>query len=194
MLIPLSVVDDVALFDLEQQHPRTHNNNNMLPVFVLFDSRTMSHYHHPTTPPSSSSHHHNNLPTRLMSHNRNNSVSSTPTFSVVDETLLYHSHLANNIPRRSRIHPTTQSFNHGHPHHHNNGTTRASAAVVMDVQEHVTTSTEDAVESICSICLLDLPNASSTPIRLRCSHVFHTHCIQKWINIRKNCPLCRANV
>ncbi|XP_058722473.1 RING-H2 finger protein ATL79-like [Vicia villosa] len=191
MLIPLSIVDDVAVLDLGQELPRTQNN--MLPVFVLFDSRAMSHYHHPTTStttPSSSSHNHNNVPTRLMYHNRNN-VSSRPTVSVVDETLLYDSSMANNIPRRSR------SFNHPH-HHHNNGTRASStvigaAAVVMGVQEHVTTSTGDA-ESICSICLVDLSNASSTPIGLRCSHVFHTHCIQKWINIRKTCPLCRANV
>ncbi|KAI5420409.1 hypothetical protein KIW84_044268 [Lathyrus oleraceus] len=187
MLIPLSIVDDVAIVDLGQQHHR----HNMLPVYVLFDSRTMSHNH-------------NNVPTRLMSHNHN-SVSSrltSPTVSVVDETVLYDFPIGN-VPRRSRIHPSW-SINHqtGHHHHHHNGT-RASPAVIgvqntrafgaQDTCQHVTTSTTDA-ESICCICLVHLSNGSSTPIRLLCSHDFHTDCIQKWINIKKTCPLCRANV
>ncbi|CAI8607029.1 unnamed protein product [Vicia faba] len=229
MLIPLAVIDDVAILD-----PRTHNNM-LHPVYVLFDSRTMSHYHHPTstTPPPWSvnmynnvprrlmSHYQNNVPRRLMSHNQNNvprrlmshnhnhvprsmshnrnnvssrftsstsrnnvssRFTSSTTVSVVDETLVYDSTITNNIPR-------TRSFN---LHHHNNGT-RASSSPVIGVQEHVTTSTTDA-ESICCICLVHLSNASSTPIRLRCSHLFHTECIQKWVNIRQTCPLCRADV
>ncbi|CAI8607045.1 unnamed protein product [Vicia faba] len=275
MLIPLAVVDDVAILD-----PRTHNNM-LHPVYVLFDSRTMSHNHHPTPPPPPPwsvnmynnvprrlmshnhhptppppppwsvnmynnvprrlmSHYHNNVPTRLLSNNGNNvpngnnvssrlmshngnnfssrlmshnrinvssrSTSSTSrnnvssrftssTVSMVDETLVYDSTINSNIPR-------TRSFN---LHHNNNGTrassspvnsgqnTRNSAAVLMGVQEHVTTSTIDA-ESICCICLVHLSNASSTPIQLRCSHIFHTDCIQKWVNIRQTCPLCRADV
>ncbi|CAI8607035.1 unnamed protein product [Vicia faba] len=265
MLIPLALVDDVAILD-----PRTHNNM-LHPVYVLFDSRTMSHYHHPTTtpPPPWSvnmynnvprrlmshnhnnvptrllshnhnnvprrlmshnqnnvprrlmSHNHNNVPTRLMSHNQNNvprrlmshnhnnvptrlmshnhnnvssrftsstsrnNVSSrftSSTVSVVDETLVYDSTITSNIPR-------TRSFNL----HYNNNGTRASSSPVIGVQEHFTTSTTDA-ESICCICLVHLSNASSTPIRLRCSHIFHTECIQKWVNIRQTCPLCRADV
>ncbi|KAI5420808.1 hypothetical protein KIW84_044582 [Lathyrus oleraceus] len=246
MLIPLSIVDDVAIVDLGQQHHR----HNMLPVYVLFDSRTMSHSHHPpppttttTTPPwtvidqallfdsriANMSQNHNNVPTRLMSHNHN-SVSSrftSPTVSVVDETVLYDFHIGN-VPRRSRNHPSW-SINHQtghHHHHHHNGTraspnvigvqntraspvvigvqnTRASPVVIgvqntrasgaQDTCQHVTTSTTDA-ESICCICLVHLSNGSSMPIRLRCSHDFHTDCIQKWINIKKTCPLCRANV
>lgn len=222
MLIPLSIVDDVAIVDLGQQHHR----HNMLPVYVLFDSRTMSHNHHPTrTPPSSvidqpllfDSRITNNVPTRLMSHNHN-SVSSrltSPTVSVVDETVLYDFHIGN-VPRRSSNHPSW-SINHQtghHHHHHHNGTraspnvigvqnTRASPVVIgvqntrasgaQDTCQHVTTSTTDA-ESICCICLVHLSNGSSMSIRLRCSHDFHTDCIQKWINIKKTCPLCRANV
>ncbi|CAI8607030.1 unnamed protein product [Vicia faba] len=209
MLIPLALVDDVAILDLGQQHPRTHGNM-LHPVYVLFDSRTMSHYHHPTTPPPPPwsvnmynnvprrlmSHNHNNVPTRLLSHNGNNvptrllfhnrnnfsSRFTSSNVSVVDETLVYDSTITNNIPR-------TRSFNL----HHNNNGTRASSSPVIGVQEHVTTSTTDA-ESICCICLVHLSNASSTPIRLRCSHIFHTECIQKWVNIRQTCPLCRADV
>jgi hypothetical protein len=207
MLIPLSIVDDVAIVDLGQQHHR----HNMLPVYVLFDSRTMSHNHHPTrTPPGSvidqpllfDSRITNNVPTRLMSHNHN-SVSSrltSPTVSVVDETVLYDFPIGN-VPRRSRIHHQTGHPHHNHHHHHNG--TRASPAVMgvqntrasgaQDTCQHVTTSTTDA-QSICCICLVNLSNGSSMPIRLRCSHDFHTDCIQKWINIKKTCPLCRANV
>ncbi|CAK8561270.1 unnamed protein product [Lathyrus sativus] len=204
MLIPLSIVDDVAIVDLGQQH---HRHNNMLPVYVLFDSRTgnISQNHRSRTPPWSvidqallfHSHYHNNVPTRLMSHNHNvSSRLTSQTVSVVDETVVYDSPRGNNFPRRSRIHP------HHHHHHHNGPrasppvqNARASPVVmgVQDTSQHVTKSTTDA-ESVCCICLVDLSNGSSTPTRLRCSHVFHTDCIQKWINIKKTCPLCRANV
>ncbi|CAL5196446.1 unnamed protein product [Lathyrus oleraceus] len=188
MTIPLSMVDDVAIFDLCQQH----HGHNMLPVYVLFDSRTMSH-NHPTRTP-----HWSVIDQARIASNLNN-VSST--VSVVDETVIYDSPMGN-VPRRSRINHQT-----GHPrHHHNNGTrasppvirvqnTRPSPVVipVQDTSQHLTTSTTDA-ESICCICLVDLSNGSSTPIRLRCSHLFHSHCIQKWNSIKKTCPLCRANV
>ncbi|CAK8561189.1 unnamed protein product [Lathyrus sativus] len=201
MTIPLSIVDDVAIFDLRQQHHR----HNMLPVYVLFDSRTMSHNHPARTPPWSVI---DQARIAHMFHNHNNVLSrlTSGTVSVVDETVLYDSAMGN-VPRRSRVHPR-RSMNHqtGHRHHHHSGTrasppvirvqnTRPSPVVIrtQDASQHLATSTTDA-ESICCICLVHLSSGSSTPIRLRCSHVFHSDCIQKWNNIKKTCPLCRANV
>jgi hypothetical protein len=28
----------------------------------------------------------------------------------------------------------------------------------------------------------------------QCSHIFHRHCIQRWLDIHNNCPLCRVQV
>lgn len=42
----------------------------------------------------------------------------------------------------------------------------------------------------CSICLLSLTNSKNK--KLQCNHVFHYDCIEKWLNIKNICPLCRA--
>jgi hypothetical protein len=57
-------------------------------------------------------------------------------------------------------------------------------------------SKPDGVESTCCICLCDLFDASAAVRMPRhcCSHVFHRDCIQKWMSVRRTCPLCRKNV
>ncbi|XP_047340550.1 RING-H2 finger protein ATL5-like [Impatiens glandulifera] len=30
--------------------------------------------------------------------------------------------------------------------------------------------------------------------RTRCGHVYHAHCITKWLNTRQSCPLCRSQI
>ena len=42
----------------------------------------------------------------------------------------------------------------------------------------------------CSICLEKLID-DDIEIELPCKHRFHIYCIQKWVGINKNCPLCR---
>ncbi|KAH6822396.1 hypothetical protein C2S53_007723 [Perilla frutescens var. hirtella] len=42
----------------------------------------------------------------------------------------------------------------------------------------------------CSICMDDLCEGFSMP----CLHVFHGHCIKKWLMINHNCPLCRLEM
>ena len=42
----------------------------------------------------------------------------------------------------------------------------------------------------CSICLEKLID-DDIEIELPCKHRFHIYCIQKWVDINKNCPLCR---
>lgn len=45
--------------------------------------------------------------------------------------------------------------------------------------------------STCSICLNQVKQTRSTP-SLRCGHVFHSHCLEKWKEQGKNsCPTCR---
>ena len=42
----------------------------------------------------------------------------------------------------------------------------------------------------CSICLEKLID-DDIEIELPCKHRFHVYCIQRWVDINKNCPLCR---
>lgn len=65
---------------------------------------------------------------------------------------------------------------------------------------------EDFENDICSICLDDLYDEGEDEdegnddleesknrdiIKLRCNHMYHKECIIPWINIHKNCPLCK---
>nr|KYP46777.1 RING-H2 finger protein ATL2L [Cajanus cajan] len=47
----------------------------------------------------------------------------------------------------------------------------------------------------CSICLGVLSNRSKA-IRMPhpCFHIFHQHCIIKWLKISNTCPLCRRTI
>jgi hypothetical protein len=40
----------------------------------------------------------------------------------------------------------------------------------------------------CCICLENI----ETGVQLNCEHILHKECIQKWYNIKRNCPLCRT--
>ena len=46
----------------------------------------------------------------------------------------------------------------------------------------------------CAICLLDVIQLASSTRSLQCGHVFHKTCIEKWIQTRSNCPLCRSDI
>ncbi len=45
----------------------------------------------------------------------------------------------------------------------------------------------------CSICLQNF-NDNETLKLLNCNHKFHKNCIDEWIKINKNCPICRENL
>ena len=45
--------------------------------------------------------------------------------------------------------------------------------------------------STCSICLNEV-RATRTNLPIRCGHIFHTHCLERWKEQGKNtCPTCR---
>lgn len=47
----------------------------------------------------------------------------------------------------------------------------------------------------CSICLdtfkITEPNIKTIQLN-KCKHIFHSKCLQKWIDYNDNCPLCRT--
>lgn len=55
---------------------------------------------------------------------------------------------------------------------------------------------DDNVESSvdCSICLEGCHGASDGLIQLRCKHIFHSACLEQWLQSRADCPYCRAGV
>lgn len=44
----------------------------------------------------------------------------------------------------------------------------------------------------CSICLNDMKNKKVK--YLRCGHFFHIACINKWLNSKHCCPICRTTI
>lgn len=44
----------------------------------------------------------------------------------------------------------------------------------------------------CSICIDDYDNDSQITIT-HCDHSYHSNCIEEWIKVRKNCPVCRSD-
>jgi hypothetical protein len=46
-------------------------------------------------------------------------------------------------------------------------------------------------ENDCAICLQSL-NKGNYAALLQCKHVFHQDCFEKWLMIKKNCPLCKS--
>lgn len=43
------------------------------------------------------------------------------------------------------------------------------------------------MDNICSICLEESPDVIT-----QCNHQFHKSCLDEWLKIRTNCPLCRS--
>ena len=41
----------------------------------------------------------------------------------------------------------------------------------------------------CVICLEEMKTGEELTV-IRCSHIYHSHCIQTWANKKRICPLC----
>ncbi|KAG6600728.1 putative RING-H2 finger protein ATL19, partial [Cucurbita argyrosperma subsp. sororia] len=46
----------------------------------------------------------------------------------------------------------------------------------------------------CAICLEAFGNRVSCRVFPNCKHMFHTHCIIKWLGINLTCPICRTHL
>ncbi len=44
-------------------------------------------------------------------------------------------------------------------------------------------------DKTCAICL-ESHEEDMFATRLRCGHLFHYNCIHKWLDIKRNCPIC----
>ncbi|KAH9500984.1 Protein trc8 [Bulinus truncatus] len=48
----------------------------------------------------------------------------------------------------------------------------------------------DENDDICPICYQEMKEA----VVIKCSHVFHKNCLQKWLSIQETCPLCHTDL
>ncbi|KAF7829971.1 RING-H2 finger protein ATL11-like [Senna tora] len=46
----------------------------------------------------------------------------------------------------------------------------------------------------CAVCLNEFQEQETLRFIPKCSHVFHTHCIDLWLSSHSTCPVCRANL
>ncbi|VDO95688.1 unnamed protein product [Heligmosomoides polygyrus] len=45
----------------------------------------------------------------------------------------------------------------------------------------------------CTVCLCEFETGEEVR-NLRCTHIFHVNCIDKWLVYNKKCPVCRLDV
>ena len=45
----------------------------------------------------------------------------------------------------------------------------------------------------CAICCDDFLESNEV-LKLPCRHIFHSHCIQSWLDNHSNCPMCRFDM
>ncbi|CAN6480071.1 unnamed protein product [Victoria cruziana] len=46
----------------------------------------------------------------------------------------------------------------------------------------------------CSVCLSEFQEGEDLRLLPKCSHAFHSECIDRWLRAHVNCPLCRAPI
>ena len=48
----------------------------------------------------------------------------------------------------------------------------------------------------CSICLSSLKSSTSPEMQMHapCGHIFHAHCLRRWMDVKLECPTCRAKL
>ncbi|EOY07552.1 hypothetical protein QUC31_011267 [Theobroma cacao] len=52
---------------------------------------------------------------------------------------------------------------------------------------------KDCNEETCAVCLSDFKEGEQIRVLPDCLHIFHVACIDAWLNLHSNCPLCRAD-
>ena len=52
----------------------------------------------------------------------------------------------------------------------------------------------DGDEVQCAICQVDIVHGEMIRILPRCEHIYHTECIDSWLEREKKCPLCLTEI
>ena len=46
---------------------------------------------------------------------------------------------------------------------------------------------------MCAVCLSDFKEGEQIRVLPDCLHFFHVACVDTWLDLHSNCPLCRAD-
>ncbi|KAK3206575.1 hypothetical protein Dsin_020621 [Dipteronia sinensis] len=60
--------------------------------------------------------------------------------------------------------------------------------------DSTTASGDNMVPTECSICLGVFEDEDKLKVLPDCNHGYHSDCLDKWLNSRSTCPLCRASL
>jgi hypothetical protein len=167
-------VDDVLILD------SFVGNSNM--ISSSLSTTTTSRRVGGVNPPSFMVNNHDHVPVSNV----------MPPWLMLDQAIVFDSNSINNM---------------GHHNHHNPNVTRVNRVNYQNFQQLFMTIDEDEPTTtgscssksdlMCCICLTELSTGSSAAVRMPqhcCSHVFHSDCIQEWLNVNMTCPLCRRDV
>ena len=53
--------------------------------------------------------------------------------------------------------------------------------------------TKDVSQGSCVICFTDISIGAECR-ELKCTHVFHTECIDQWVQVKQECPICKFHI
>ncbi|XP_071439134.1 peroxisome biogenesis factor 10-like [Hetaerina americana] len=76
------------------------------------------------------------------------------------------------------------SFYHLYPSCMNTNSDEMNSSISIECESKVTS------RSVCQLCLKNRKNTSITP----CGHLFCWTCVMKWLQLRKDCPICKTAV
>jgi hypothetical protein len=52
---------------------------------------------------------------------------------------------------------------------------------------------EDEQDAVCAICLCEYEDDEELR-KMRCTHYFHKECVDEWLRLHRNCPLCKRDI
>ncbi|KAG0289405.1 hypothetical protein BGZ96_007055 [Linnemannia gamsii] len=52
---------------------------------------------------------------------------------------------------------------------------------------------EDEQDAVCAICLCEYEDEEELR-KMRCTHYFHKECVDEWLRLHRNCPLCKRDI
>lgn len=60
---------------------------------------------------------------------------------------------------------------------------------------HAIPNTDQVQNNECAICMTDVDYTSNKEYMITpCGHVFHAHCLNQWLDVKMECPTCRAHL